>query len=76
MVVNALAYGRANLATRSGSAVGARPLGVYVSLAKPRVVSLVLFTAVVATFAAARGIPPLATVLVLLVSGGLVAGGV
>lgn len=75
--MNALAYARANLAGgRTGSASGARSLGVYLSLAKPRVVSLVLFTAVATTFAAARGVPPWTTVLALLTSGGLVAGGV
>ncbi|MBI2325579.1 MAG: protoheme IX farnesyltransferase [Chloroflexi bacterium] len=73
--MNALAYGRANLAARSGSAVGALSPGAYLSLAKPRVVSLVLFTAVVTTFAAARGVPPWTTVLALVISGGLVAGG-
>lgn len=75
--MNAVAYGWASTAgRRRGPATWVRSLGAYVSLAKPRVVSLVLFTAVAATFAAARGVPPLATVLVLLVSGGLVAGGV
>lgn len=75
--MNAVAYGWANaVGRRSGSAIRTRSVGVYLSLAKPRVVSLVLFTAVAAAFAAARGVPPWTTVLALLTSGGLVAGGV
>ncbi len=75
--MNAVAYGSANAAAgRPTAVISARSLGVYLSLAKPRVVALVLFTALASTFAAARGVPPLATVLALLTSGGLVAGGV
>ncbi|MBI4493154.1 MAG: protoheme IX farnesyltransferase [Chloroflexi bacterium] len=58
-------------------ATGARAeqLRAYLILAKPRIVSLVLFTALVACFAAAQGQPPLGTVLLLVVSGSLSAGG-
>lgn len=58
------------------SVAGLSSLGAYLSLAKPRVVSLVLFTALVACFAAAGGTPSWATVGVLVLSGSLAAGGV
>ncbi|MBI3977038.1 MAG: protoheme IX farnesyltransferase [Chloroflexi bacterium] len=47
----------------------------YLALVKPSIVALVLFTAVVACFAAAQGRPPLGALLILVVSGGLAAGG-
>ena len=52
-----------------------RTLLALLSLTKPRIVSLVVFTAVVACFAAAGGVPPFRTVLVLTASGLLAAGG-
>ncbi|MBI4213376.1 MAG: protoheme IX farnesyltransferase [Chloroflexi bacterium] len=52
-----------------------RTLFAFLSLSKPRIVSLVVFTAVVACFAAAGGTPPLGTVLVLTASGLLATGG-
>lgn len=68
------------LSAKTGPAVttdriNIKPLHSYLVLAKPRIVSLVVFTAVVACFAAAHGHPPLATVLLLVVSGSLAAGG-
>lgn len=50
-------------------------LRVWLSLTKPRIVSLVVFTAVVACVMAARGAPPLATLLILIVAGSLAAAG-
>lgn len=50
-------------------------LFAYLSLPKPRVVALILFTSSVACIAAARGMPPGGTLLLLLISGALAAGG-
>jgi protoheme IX farnesyltransferase len=47
----------------------------YLSLTKPRVVGLVLFTAVASAFAAAEGVPPWPSLTLLLVTGFLVSGG-
>lgn len=47
----------------------------YVSLTKPRVVGLVLFTSVATAFAAAGGAPPLSALALLLVTGFLASGG-
>lgn len=49
--------------------------GVYFSLTKPRVVGLVLFTAVAAAFAAAEGSPSGPRLALLLVAGFLASGG-
>ncbi len=47
----------------------------YLSLTKPRVVGLVLFTAVATSFAAAEGVPPWSALVLLLTSGFLASGG-
>ncbi|HUE75493.1 MAG TPA: heme o synthase [Chloroflexota bacterium] len=51
------------------------PLGSYLVLVKPRIVTLVVFTAVVACFAASSGQPPAHAVAILILSGALAAGG-
>ena len=58
----------------AGTSVGER-LAVCLVLAKPRIVALVLFTAVVAAAVAAGGRPAWGALLVLIVSGALTAGG-
>jgi protoheme IX farnesyltransferase len=50
-------------------------LSAWLTLAKPRIAVLVVFTAVVACVAAADGTPPTGTLLLLIVSGMLAAGG-
>jgi protoheme IX farnesyltransferase len=50
-------------------------LGACVTLTKPRIASLVVFTAVVACVAAAGGAPPAGALLLLAAGGGLAAGG-
>jgi len=55
---------------RQGLAV----LRAYVALTKPRIVELLLVTTVPAMILAARGLPPLGTVLATLVGGSLAAG--
>jgi protoheme IX farnesyltransferase len=50
-------------------------LRACLTLAKPRIVSLVVFTAIVAAVAAAGGAPPAGTLLLLAVGGVLAAGG-
>jgi protoheme IX farnesyltransferase len=50
-------------------------LGAWVTLTKPRIAALVVFTAVVACVAAARGTPPAGTLLLLALGGALAAGG-
>jgi protoheme IX farnesyltransferase len=50
-------------------------VAVYVPLIKPRIISLVVFTAVVTCLLAARGRPAVETLLILTVSGTLSAGG-
>ena len=53
-----------------------RPIALaYISLTKPRVVGLVLFTAVATAFAAAGGVPPWSTLMLLLLTGFLASGG-
>ena len=47
----------------------------YLALTKPRVMSLLLFTAVGGAFVAARGIPPWQYILPLLIGGALASGG-
>ena len=47
----------------------------YLALTKPRVVSLLLFTALGGAFVAARGIPPWQYILAVLVGGALASGG-
>jgi heme o synthase len=47
----------------------------YLSLTKPRVISLLLLTTVAAMFIASRGIPPLGTLIFTILGGYLAAGG-
>ena len=47
----------------------------YVALTKPRVMSLLLFTAVGGSFLAARGVPPWQYIVVVLIGGALASGG-
>ena len=47
----------------------------YLALTKPRVMSLLLFTAVGGAFLAARGVPPWQYILVVLIGGALASGG-
>ncbi len=47
----------------------------YLALTKPRVMSLLLFTAVGGSFLAARGLPPWQYIVVVLVGGALASGG-
>ena len=47
----------------------------YVALTKPRIMSLLLFTALGGSFLAARGIPPWQYILVVLIGGALASGG-
>ena len=47
----------------------------YVALTKPRIVSLLLFTALGGMFLAARGVPDVSTVVLVMVGGALAAGG-
>lgn len=65
------AVGRAR--RRGGAAAGA--VATYLALVKPRVTGLVLFTAVAAAFAAARGVPPASEMLLLVATGALACGG-
>jgi protoheme IX farnesyltransferase len=54
------------------------PRGVlrdYVALTKPRIISLLLITALGGMFLAARGVPDWATIVVVLVAGSLASGG-
>lgn len=63
---------------RSPARLAGRTIGglaLHLTLVKPRIVSLVVFTAVVACFVAAHGRPAGATVLLLILSGALSAGG-
>ncbi len=79
-IPNAILGGNAAIGTARWAAsrpIGRRasPLAAYLSLPKPRVVALILFTSAVASIAAARGMPPAGTLLLLLLSGALAAGG-
>ncbi len=47
----------------------------YLALTKPRVMSLLLFTAVGGSFLAARGVPPWQYIVVVLIGGALASGG-
>ena len=58
---------------RLGSAL--RTVLDYVALTKPRVMSLLLFTALGGSFVAARGIPPWQYMVVILIGGALASGG-
>ncbi len=69
------ATGTARWAASPPVGMRASPLVAYLSLPKPRVVALILFTSAVASIAAARGMPPWGTLLLLLISGALAAGG-
>ncbi len=51
------------------------PVSAYLSLTKPRVVGLVLFTSVATAFAAEGGVPPWPALALLLLTGFLVSGG-
>ena len=57
------------------SAPGIRRLGSYVRLMKPRIIELLLATALPTMFLAADGLPDLWTVVWVLVGGTLAAGG-
>lgn len=66
------------LARTSAAATAAAPserLRAALSLVKPRIVALVVFTAAVAGVAAAGGAPPVDTLVRLVISGSLAAGG-
>ena len=52
-----------------------RTLLDYLALTKPRVMSLLLFTAVGGAFLAARGVPPWQYIVVVLIGGALASGG-
>ena len=52
-----------------------RTLLDYLALTKPRVMSLLLFTAVGGSFLAARGVPPWQYIVVVLIGGALASGG-
>ena len=52
-----------------------RTLLDYLILTKPRVMSLLLFTALGGSFIAARGVPPWQYIVVVLVGGALASGG-
>ncbi len=67
------ATGRRGLALAAGRGLGR--IVTYAPLIKPRIISLVVFTAVVACFLAARGRPAVETLLLLILSGGLSSGG-
>ncbi len=61
----------------AGPGNGSSPLAVlraYVSLTKPRIIELLLVTAVPTMFLAARGVPPLWRMVVVVVGGALAAG--
>ena len=65
-----------------GTAQGRQKLGSaarmildYVALTKPRVMSLLLFTALGGSFVAARGVPPWQYIVVVLIGGALASGG-
>ena len=65
-----------------GTAEGRQKLGSaarmildYVALTKPRVMSLLLFTALGGSFVAARGVPPWQYIVVVLIGGALASGG-
>lgn len=50
-------------------------LSDYVALTKPRIILLLLVTALGSMFLAARGVPPISTVLLVLVGGAMASGG-
>ena len=52
-----------------------RKLYAYVTLTKPRIMSLLLFTTAAAMFLAAEGLPPVGVLLITLLGGALGAGG-
>ena len=62
------------LTTSVPSRKAAHVAGDYLSLTKPRAVALHLFTATVSMFLAARGLPPVKILALVLVGGGLAAG--
>ncbi|MBI3969602.1 MAG: protoheme IX farnesyltransferase [Chloroflexi bacterium] len=66
-----------NETSKAVTLVGARfeALRTWATLVKPRIVALVVLTAVIACVTAAKGAPPLATVLIVAVSGALASGG-
>ncbi|MBI4307553.1 MAG: protoheme IX farnesyltransferase [Chloroflexi bacterium] len=65
----------AHAAPHAVPAAGSTRAFAYLALVKPRVVSLVLFTAIASAFAGARGVPPFTTLALLTVAGVLAAGG-
>jgi heme o synthase len=64
---------RAGIAAESGGAV--QRLRDYVTLTKPRIISLLLVTTVAPMFLAVRGVPPWSAILWTMVGGYLMAGG-
>ena len=65
--------GTAESRQRLGSVL--RTVMDYIALTKPRIMSLLLFTALGGSFVAARGVPPWQYILVVLVGGALASGG-
>ncbi len=68
-----MTVGTAEDRQKLGSA--ARMILDYVALTKPRVMSLLLFTALGGSFVAARGVPPWQYIVVVLIGGALASGG-
>ena len=68
-----MTIGAAESRHRLGSAM--RTVLDYVALTKPRVMSLLLFTALGGSFVAARGVPPWQYIAVILIGGALASGG-
>jgi protoheme IX farnesyltransferase len=78
VAVAALAFGAALVAVASSYGGEARPVGPwrdYVALTKPRIMTLLLFTAAAGMFAGARGVPDLGKLAALLAGGALASGG-
>lgn len=65
----------ATIESRSWLRTVSRTLLDYLALTKPRVMSLLLFTAVGGAFLAARGVPPWQHIVVVLIGGALASGG-
>jgi protoheme IX farnesyltransferase len=78
LAVAALAFGAGLLAAAAcyrGEALPAAPWRDYVTLTKPRIMSLLLLTAAAGMFAGARGVPDLGKLAALLAGGALASGG-
>ena len=68
-----MTVGTAESRQRLGSVL--RMVMDYVALTKPRIMTLLLFTALGGSFVAARGVPPWQYILVVLIGGALASGG-